>query len=66
MKLFKKYLVNLSLEAYWCICQTKRHDLVFKVTVSCLEHGLLHVPFADSHSMVGTGELKLGESFISS
>ena len=61
VKLLSKYLVDVSLEAYWCVCQTKRHHLVLKVTVSSLERGLPLVSFADSYLMVCTSKVELGK-----
>ena len=66
VELLSKDLVDVFLEACWCVCQTERHHLVLKVAVSSPERGLLLVPLADSHSMVGTSEVELGESFSSS
>ena len=39
--------------------------MVLKVTVSSLERGFPLVFFADSHSIVGTGKVELGELFSS-
>ena len=66
IELFSKDLVDVSLEAYWCVCQTERYHLVLKVAVSSPERSLPLVPLADSHSMIGTSEVELGESFSSS
>ena len=66
VELLSKDLVDIFLEACWCVCQTERHHLVLKVAVSSPKRGLPLVPFADSHSMVGTGEVELCESFCSS
>ena len=62
IKLLSKNLVNISLKACWCVCQTKRHHLVLKVTVLSLERDLSLVSFADSHSMVCTNKVELGKS----
>ena len=66
VRLFSKDLVDVSLKACWCVCQTERHHLVLEVAISSPERGLHLVSFADSHSMVGTGDVKLGELFGSS
>ena len=63
VKLLHKDLVDVPLEACWGVRQTERHHLVLEVTVSSPERGFPLVPFADSHSMVGTGKVELGESF---
>ena len=66
VELLSKDLVDVSLEACWCVRQTERHHLVLKVAVLSPKRSLLLVPFADSHSMVGTDEVELGKLFCSS
>ena len=66
VKLLQIDFVDVSLKACWYVCWTRRHHLILKVTVSNLERGFPLVPFADSHLMVGTDEVKLSELFSSS
>ena len=66
VKLLSKNLVDVFLEACWCVRQTKRHHLILKVVISSPERGIPLVPLADSYLMVGTGEVKLSELFGSS
>ena len=66
IKLFSKNLVDVSLEAGWRVGEIERHHLILEVTVLGSECDFLLVFFADSHSMVDTGEVKLSESFCSS
>ena len=65
VELLRKDLVDVPLKACWGVRQTERHHLVLEVTVSSPERGLPFVPLSDSHSMVGTGKVELGESFCS-
>ena len=65
VELLSKDLVDVSLEACWCIRQTKRHHLALKVAILSVERGFPLVSFANSDSMVGTGEVELGELFSS-
>ena len=59
-------LVDISLKACWCVHQTKRHHLVLEVAISSLECSVPLVPFVDSHLIVGTDVVELGELFGSS
>ena len=66
VKFLGKNLDDISLEAYWYVCQTKKHHLILKVTLLGPECGFPLVFFADFHSMVGTSELELSQLFSSS
>ena len=57
VELLSKDLVDIFLEACWCVRQIERHHLILIVAISSPERGLPLVPLADSHSMVGTGEV---------
>ena len=64
VKFLCKDLVDKLLEACKCVRQPKEHHLIFEVTVSSFEHGLLLVPFANSHLMVCTGKVELGNRLV--
>ncbi len=55
-------LVNVILKRGQCIGQSKRLDLIFKVTIAGLEGCLPFLAFPDPHSMVGIGRIELGET----
>ncbi len=50
-----KDLIDVTLKRGWCVGQSKRHDLIFKVTIAGLEGRLLFIAFSDSHLIVGIG-----------
>ena len=62
IQLFSQNLVDISLEYSRSIKKAKRHDLVFKVAVSDLESSLSFITLTNSQSMIGIGEIQLGES----
>ncbi len=61
VELFYQDLIDITLKHDQYIGQSKRHDLVFKVAIAGLEGRLLFVAFLDPHSMVGIGQIELGE-----
>ncbi len=54
-------LVDIVLKRGQCVGQSKRHDLIFEVTITGPESCLLFIAFPDPYSMVGIGQIKLGE-----
>ncbi len=54
--------VDVTLKRGRCIGQFERHDLVLKMTIVGLEGHLPFVSFFDPHSMVGIGQIELGET----
>ncbi len=62
VKLLCQDLVDVILKCGRCIGQTKGHHLVLKMAIMGPEGHLLFVAFPDPHSMVGIGQIKLGET----
>ncbi len=61
VELFGQDLVDIALKRGRCIGQSERHDLVLEMAVAGPEGRLPFVAFPDPHSMVGIGQIKLGE-----
>ncbi len=61
VELFGQDLVDVTLKRDRCIGQSERHDLVLEMAVAGPEGRLPFVVFSDPHSMVGIGQIKLGE-----
>ncbi len=61
VELFGQDLVDIALKRGRCIGQSERHDLVLEMAVSGPEGRLPFVAFPDPHSMVGIGQIELGE-----
>ena len=66
IELFRKDLINVALECCRSVSQSKRHYLIFEVAVSGPESSLLLISFANSHPVIGIGEVKLGKPPCSS
>ena len=54
-------LIDITLEHGRCISQSKKHDLILEMAIVGPEGHLPFVAFSDPHSMVGIGQVKLGE-----
>ena len=54
IKLFSKDLIDVALEASWCVRKAEKYYLVLEVAISSAESRLPLVTFPDSHPMVGT------------
>ncbi len=61
VELLGQDLVDVTLKRGRCIGQSERHDLVFEMAVTGPEGHLPFVTFPDPHSMVGIGQIELGE-----
>ena len=61
VKFLSKDLVDVFLEACWCICLIKKHHLVLKVAISSFKRCFLLVSFANFYLMICTGKVKLDE-----
>ena len=61
IKFFCKDFINVALEFYQSVNQSKRHHLILKVAISGLENSLSLISFANSYPVVGTGEVKLSK-----
>ncbi len=55
-------LVDITLKRDQRVGQFKRHDLIYNVTIAGPEGRLLFIVFPDLHSMVGIGQIELGET----
>ena len=62
IKLFYKDLVNIALEGCQSIGQSKKHYLILKMAVSSSESSFLLIFFANSHPVIGIGNVELGKS----
>lgn len=61
IKLFCQYLIDVFLEACCYVKKVKRHHLILKMTVSSSKSRLPLVSFANSHPIVSTSQIELGE-----
>ncbi len=62
VELFCHDLVDIALKRGRCVGQSKRHDLIFEMTITGPKSRLPFIIFPDLHSMVGIGQIKLGET----
>ena len=58
IKFFYKNLINIALERYRSIGQSKWHYLILKVTISGPDSSFSLISFANSHLMLNTGEIE--------
>ena len=61
IEFFREDLIDVALEYYRSVSQSKKHYLIFKVAVFGLKSSFLLISFASSHPVIGTGEVKLGK-----
>ena len=61
IEFFRKDPIDVALECCRSVGQSKRHYLIFEVVVSIPESSLPLISFANSHPVIGTGEVKLGK-----
>ena len=61
IELFREDLIDVALECCQSVGQSKRHYLIFEVAVSGPESSLPLISFANSHPVIGTGEVELGK-----
>ncbi len=62
VKFLGQDLVDVTLKRGRCVGQSKRHDLVLEMAVAGPEGRLPFIAFSDPHSMVGVGQIELGET----
>ncbi len=62
VELLGQDLVDVTLKRGRCIGQSERHNLVLEIAVAGPEGRLQFVVFFDTHSMVGVGQIELGET----
>ena len=66
IKLFREDLIDVALECCQSVGQSKRHHLILEVAVSGSKSSLSLISFANSHPVIGTGEVELGKPPCSS
>ncbi len=62
IELLGQDLVDITLNHSGCVRLSERHDLILKITIAGLEGRLPFIVFPDCHSMVGIGQIELGET----
>ncbi len=62
VELLGQDLVDVALKCGRCVGQSKRHYLVLEMAIAGPEGRLAFIAFPDPHSMVGIGQIKLGET----
>ncbi len=62
VELLCQNLVNLALKHGRCIGQSKRYDLIFKVTIAGPEGHLPFIAFLDPHLIVDISQIKLSKT----
>ncbi len=62
IELLGQDLIDVTLKRSRCVGQSERHDLVLEMAVADPEGRLPFVAFPDPHSMVGIGQIELGET----
>ncbi len=62
VKLLCQDLVDVTLKRSRRVDQSKRHDLIFEVTIAGPEGRFPFIAFPDPHLMVGIGQIELGET----
>ncbi len=65
VEFFYQDLVDITLKYGRHINQSKRHDLIFEVTISGLISRLPFIAFPNTHLRVGICQMKLGETLSS-
>ena len=63
IKLFDQNLIDVTLEAGWCVRKPKKYYLVLKVAVSNPEDRLPFIALFYLYSMVSTCKVELGKLF---
>ncbi len=58
VELLYQDLVDITLKRGRCVGQSKRHDLIFEVTIVGLEGRLPFIVFPDPYLMVDIGQIK--------
>ena len=61
MELFRKNFMNIALKCCQSVDQSKRHYLIFEVTVFGAKNSFPLIFFANFYLVIGTGEVKLGK-----
>ena len=61
IKLFRQDLLDVALEGYRSVGQSKRYHQILEVAISGPESSFPLISFANSHLVIGTGEVELGK-----
>ena len=61
IKLFREDFIDVALECYRSVGQSKRHYLIFEIAVSGPESSFPLISFTNSHPVIGTSEVELGK-----
>ncbi len=64
VELFCQDLIDVALKRGRCVGQSKRHDLIFEVTIAGPKGRLSFIAFSDPYSIVGIDQIELGETSI--
>ncbi len=62
VELFCQDYVDVTLKHGRCIGQSKRHNLIFEMTITGPEGRLSFIAFPDPHLMVGIGQIEFDET----
>ncbi len=62
VELLYQDLVDVALKRDRCIGQSKKHDLIFEVTIVGPEGRLPFIAFPDPHLIAGIDQIELGET----
>ncbi len=62
VKLFYQDLVDVTLKRSRYVGQSKRHDLIFEMTITGPEGRFLFITFLNPHLIVGISQIELGET----
>ncbi len=62
VELIGQDFVDIALKRGQCVGQSERYDLVLEMAIANPESRLPFVAFPDPHSMVGVGQIELGET----
>lgn len=57
IKFLSKDYIDIALKTSRYIRKFKKHDMVFKVTISIIKDYFLFITLTNSHSMIGTSQI---------
>jgi hypothetical protein len=61
VEIIPQYIVDEILEGCWSVCETKRHDKVFKEAIACAEGGFPLITRGYADEVVGRSEVDFAE-----
>ena len=59
IEFFRKNLINVALEYYQSVGQSKKHYLIFEIAISGLKSSFSLISFANSQPVIGPSEVEL-------